>query len=112
MRLGFLVQLNAEMYTTYKLKWASALVRILGIDFHTNQDLMSAMNFKSINTKVVNLFNVWSIRDLSLWGHIQIVNTLVISQYKYKLLMISTLSNSYLLKLQKEIISLWKGQRP
>ena len=103
MRLGSLRNSDAKLYSDNQLQWSSGPIKILGIQFHNDKQQMLEVNYTNIIQKIDNLFKSWDNRDLSLWGRIIVINTLAISQLIYKMLMINSLNNIYLLEIQKLI---------
>ena len=113
MRLGSLHNTNAKLYSTLQMKWSSGPVRIWGVVYHNDEKAMVKENFESLVTKIDNTLSIWDTRDLSLIGRVLVVNSLIISQLVYKMLMMFTIQNEYFDRVQESIKTfLWQGKRP
>jgi len=55
----------------------------LGVHFSYNQELTIEKNFFDKLNKLKQMLNVWSSRDISLYGRINIVKTTAISQISF-----------------------------
>lgn len=113
MRIGCLEHASAEKYTLLPLKWTSGPIKILGIDIHNDIQTMSQVNFQSFRIKLLDTVKRWQNRGLSLIGKILVINTLLISQMVYKLLMVCMLNEPVLQELVGIIVEfLWDGKKP
>ena len=65
------------------VKWPQRPIYALGTAFSYNRNLCEAENFTSKINKLQKLFNIWSQRDLSLYGRILIAKTLGLSKLIY-----------------------------
>ena len=64
----------------YDLKWPREPVTALGTAFSYDSDKCEVKNFHDKATKIQKMFNLWSQRDLSLYGKITIAKTLGLSK--------------------------------
>lgn len=113
MRIGSLSDANARMYSLYQLKWTSGPVRILGVDIYNDPAVTSQMNFKIFSQKFHERLHSWQNRGASLLGRILIVNTLLVSQLVFKMLMIVNFTDETYAELKKIIMDfIWDGKRP
>ena len=69
----------ARKDTPFGIKWPETPICALGTSFLYNYKLCEWENFTKIN-KLKTLFNVWSQRDLSVYGRITIAKTLGLSK--------------------------------
>ena len=84
-RIGSLKNADAKIYTQPMLKWSNDPIKILGVTVsHQKNDLIK-LNYNSIIQKMEGIFTTWRKRNLSLYGKILVVNTLVASLFVYKM---------------------------
>ena len=67
----------------FDVKWPRRPIYALGTAFSYNRNLCETENFTSKIDKLQKLFNIWSQRDLSLYGRILIAKTLGLSKLIY-----------------------------
>ena len=85
-------------------------VKILGIHFSYNDEIMKEKNFVSVIRKIENVLAVWRMRSLTLAGKITILKSLMFS----KIVFVSFLANiptciiKNLIKLKRDF--LWEGK--
>lgn len=98
--------------TPFEINWPQRPICALGISFSYNHKLCETENFTSKITKLQKLFNVWSQRDLSLYGKITITKTLGLSKLIFSSACIHTpaqvidIVNNMLAKF------IWNGKKP
>jgi len=73
----------------------SMSVKINGVFFNNNKDIMAQENFDWMFTKMNKHFIDWSKRHLSILGKIQIIKTFGLSQYLYSLAIIDFLPDHW-----------------
>lgn len=61
-------------------QFRNCLVKILGIDFHCNENLENHENYRKHIIKIEKLLKVWQRRQLSIEGKILIFKVLAISK--------------------------------
>ena len=66
--------------TLFGVQWPQRPISALGISFSYNLKLCELENFSQKICKIQKLFNIWSQRDLSLYGKITIAKTLGLSK--------------------------------
>jgi len=66
--------------TIFDLKWPQDLIFALGTAFSYDAYKCEVKNFHEKVTKMQKMFNLWSQRDLSLYGKIRIAKTLGLSK--------------------------------
>ena len=82
---GALASNNVIYCDTRYLIQAQDDIKINGVIFNQNEEMMKKANFEIMKTKMDRHFTEWSKRGLSLLGKIQIVKTFGLSQYLYTL---------------------------
>ena len=94
-KLGPIRESEAKYYTIKKIVWTNKPIKILGIWFHPNYNLMQKVNFEEKLDKIKDLVELWKKRKLTLMGKIAIINSLVISQFNYPLASLTTPSDHF-----------------
>lgn len=106
MRIGSLRNSNTQFYSLKNLFWVDG-IKILG----TRQFLLD--NYQGMLDKLLKLTMIWSNRSLNIMGKIVICNTLFLSQFVYKLLMISSPSVKFITDVKNIVRNfLWDGKPP
>ena len=86
MLIGSLQNTNAKMYSELPLHWSDGPIKILGVKFHPVMEESMQINYEEALEKAQSISQLWSVTGgLSLVGKTLIVNTLLISQFVYKL---------------------------
>ncbi len=84
-RIGSLKHSDAKLFTQKSFKWVDTPISVLSVDItHDKPDLIHR-NYKAVFKKISNITNVWKNRNLSLAGKVITINTLMASQFIYKL---------------------------
>lgn len=113
MRIGSLSDSKAQCYSMNQLKWTSGPVKVLGIDVYNDLRDMSEYNFSIFKNKFAQKLSSWQYRGLSLIGRNLVVNTLLMSQLVYKMMMVCSMSKGEFLELKNQISQfLWNGSKP
>ena len=111
-RVGSIRKSNAKFYSRNKLIWTNDSVKILGITIDHDMEKCMSKNYDSLIDKAESIMNAWAHRNLSLIGRIQVVNTLVLSLFVYRLLVLPNLSDDHVKKLNDAIKKyLWSKAR-
>ena len=110
-KLGPLRDSDARYYTMKKLFGSDGAVKILGIYFHPDQQVMEQLNYWNTLKDIEAILNKWTNRALSLNGKITVINSLIASKLVYKMLATPTPSRNCF-KAYKQIILqfLWDGK--
>ena len=66
-----------------KLKLSDETVYALGVYFSCNEELATKINFFEKLPKFEKILNIWSSRDISIYGRVNIVKTLAISKLTF-----------------------------
>ena len=107
-RIGSLRHSNAQLYNMTQYVWFSQDINVLGVTI-AHEDIVYK-NYKDMQQKVKETLNAWYNRGLSLIGKTQIINTLVASQFVYKMMVLPTMPNSIIKNIENEIRHyLWNG---
>ena len=113
LRIGSLRDTNAKYFSQNPLHWSDGPIKILGIHITNNAQEMSEINYKELIQKTENICRVWGKRSLTLLGRIQIVNTLIIPIWLYRLQVLRTPSTDIFNKFKKVLLSfIWEEKRP
>lgn len=110
LRVGSLRDSNAMFYTVKPLHWVEEL-RILGINIGKKSSAHS--NYDNLIDKVKSLITLWSSRHLTIMGKILLCNTLLTSQWIYKLLMVITPPQNLFYRYKRLILDfIWDSKPP
>ena len=89
LRIGSMKNSLAKLYTQKPLRWTQDPMTILGIKIVTDDSLIS-INFEPLIQKVKTLMFFWQQRDLTWYGKITIIKSLLASQFVYRMLVLPT----------------------
>ena len=84
-RIGSLQNSNARFFSNRKVNWINTPLNILGIYVSHDWDECLKLNYEPLITKTRDILNVWKLRNLTLLGKIQIVNSLIASLFVYRM---------------------------
>ena len=112
-RVGSLANTDAKLYSARKLPWTNNSINILGVEIMHDDISTLEKNYNSIVSKVDQIINSWTHRNLSLIGKIQVVNTLIASLFVYKMSVLPPIPD-YIVKKIESLIQkyLWNGHKP
>lgn len=109
-RIGSILGTNVQLPTNKPFVWVHSL-KILGIIIADEN--METLNYDRLLQKVKTVCMDWSNRSLSLFGKIQIVNTLMSSQFMYVITMLRSIPNAVVKAYEKIVREfLWNGKKP
>ena len=83
-RIGSLRHTDAVLYTQKSFTWSNGPVETLGVKIDTDGG-SSIENFSDVMTKLKKVCNCWINRQLTIFGKILVVNTLMGSLFVYKM---------------------------
>ena len=107
-RIGSLRHSDAAMYDMNQFSWSNKDINVLGITI-AHEDLVHK-NYAGIANKSKNILNSWQNRGLSLIGKVQVVNTLVASQFVYKMMVLPQIPKQVVKNMENVIREfLWSG---
>ena len=111
-RIGSIRNTNAKCYVEKQVNWTNDPINILGVVVHDDENVVMKENYQPILLKAKSILNQWNRRKLSLIGKIQIVNTLVASLFYYRMSVIRSIHNKYVMQFDQMVQSfLWDGGR-
>ena len=84
-RIGSIRYSQAKLYTQKNFRWESSPINVLGVDISHSEDIVIERNYNQVLSNVRDVLNLWENRDLSLMGKVLVVNSLLASQFVYKL---------------------------
>lgn len=82
--MGSLRNSDAKFYSTLPLKWSDGPLTIHGIKVHPDYRELLCLNYADIQAKIDSVLWLWSVRNLTPLGKIEVVNTLCNSQFVYR----------------------------
>ena len=111
--LGAIKNSNVKFYSHKKLVWSNLPVNLLGIVISNNQQETYNLNIEPLIVKAQAILHKWSSRDLSILGRIQIINSLVVSIFNYRLAVLPSLMDAHAKQIKQMFLQfLWKGKKP
>ena len=96
----------------FDIKWPKRPIYALGTAFSYNRNLCESENFTSKINKLQKLFNIWSQRDLSLYGRILITKTLGLSKLIYSSACVQTPTQVSEIVNKLVVNFIWNGKKP
>ena len=96
---GYIVG-NDVIDTNLPIRWVEK-VRILGINFVADTENLLQQNISDITRKVEMLIQAWSTRSLIPLGKITVINSLLISQFVYKLMLVHSPGHEFFVRIHK-----------
>ena len=98
---------------TKGMKVVTSSINVLGVNITADLEKLLRENYDPLYEKCKAILNSWKSRQLSLYGKIITINTLVASQFVYKMNVLPSISDQFIKKMEKlceEFI--WNGRRP
>ena len=86
---------DPKSYRLNKIAWTDQPVKMLGVWFYPNKEMMEQLNFQNKLDIVKGVFDIWSTRKLAVMGKITIINSLAISQFIYQFSALPTPSQGF-----------------
>ena len=113
-RIGSLKTSKAKLYTAENVKWTSEQINVLGVELNNeSEQALLQQNYQPLLQKTKQVLKTWRRRNLSLYGRIQIINTLVASLYVYKMAVLPRLPDVYIKQFNNMIEDfIWTGHKP
>ena len=112
-RVGSKRGMTEKLDVKAKFKWSNDNISVLGLLIQLdNLNYIQELNFESVIKKAEITLSSWAVREMSILGKIEIVNTLVSSLFVYLMQMVPTVSSE-----QEKVIKLitqfiWNGRKP
>ena len=98
-------------YPEWNLKWGNTKFILLGIDFHVDLHLIPKINFDKKLVKLKSLIQSWKRRILTPIGRVQVIKSLLISQFNHLFISLPNPDESFLQKLNTELFHfLWNSK--
>ena len=107
-RIGALKNSQQKLAVSKTFKCLNDQIDTLGLMIVTED--INNMNFKTTSERAENLLKLWRMRDLSLFGRINVINTLIGSLFIYKMHVLPLLSNNFIAKFQHLITDFMEWQ--
>ena len=109
-RIGSLRHSNSQLYDISQVKWSNDDITVLGVTI-AHEDIVQK-NYKVLEEKVKKTLSSWYNRGLTLSGKIQVVNTLVASQFVYKMMVLPIIPDVTVKRIDNMIREfLWNGKK-
>ena len=95
------------------LKVSAEPINVLGVWIVQNADELYSLNYDPLIQKVSDMLNQWKNRNLTLYGKINVINTLCVSLFVYKMQVLPRIPNEVVKIVEKEFVRyIWKGGIP
>ena len=112
-RIGSLRNSEAKIYTQPMLNWSNNPIEVLGVRITHDKGDLARINYENIIQKSTGILTNWRRRNLSLYGKILIVNTLISSLFVYKMYTVPSMSLQMIKQLNKICSDfIWNGRKP
>ena len=111
-RIGLLKSSDAKLYTQANYAWSQPPIYTLGIYVIEDSESMAVLNLTPVAQDIDDTLKLWNSRNLTLMGHVLVVNTLIESKLIYRLSVLPEIPAQILLQLQDAIWSfIWQNKR-
>ena len=95
-----------------KIDFNTSGIKILGIHLSQNKEYMTKYNFDRVFQKFQAVLSMWKMRNLTLYGKVQVVRSLAMSQLLYVCSKLPV-PKTFTTKVEKEIVRfVWNGRKP
>jgi uncharacterized protein YnzC (UPF0291/DUF896 family) len=78
---GSMIGSETKLCNDVALDWTREPIKILGVNFSADVSKIWELNSNEIKTKCEHTFNTWSKRNLTLFGKITVIKSLIISRF-------------------------------
>ena len=111
-RIGSLANSDAKLYSEKAMNWASGTINVLGIDIYQTEEELQK-NYEKVVSKAKQVIDSWENRNISLFGKIQVINSLIASLFVYKMSVLPTMNKSMVKEFRQMCEHyIWNGKRP
>ena len=111
-RVGSLRRSNAKLFTQKDFKWSNDAIQLLGVKINGDGSICNE-NFDVIISKVKNICSQWMNRNLTLYGKVLVVNTLIGSLFVYKMSTMLNMTDRQINTVEGVIREyIWTGKKP
>ena len=112
-RIGSLRKSAARLYTEENMRWTNEGINVLGIEVRHESDETVTVNYATAIQRMEQTLNRWYNRSLSLYGKINVINTLCASVFVYKMSCLPMLPPRYVKQINTMMEKyIWNGHRP
>ena len=112
-RIGSLRNTNAMFISQRAVTWTNDPVNVLGVWISNSEEETENLNFHALVEKVDATLNSWKTRNSSLIGRILIVNTMIISLFVYRMMVLPRMREKLYKVLKEKIVKfIWNGAKP
>ena len=100
-RIGSLRHSKAMLYNMDQVAWSNEDINVLGVTVaHEN---IVQKNYESLINKTRSILNSWKNRGLTLMGKVLVVNTMVMSLFVYKMMVLPSIPETIVKQIENEI---------
>ena len=111
LKLGPFRNTEAKFYTMKQLFWSDGPIRILGFQIFPDRKVMMQENYDMLLTTVQTKLEKWKKCNLTLFGKVTIINTLINSLFVHKLTALPTPPETFFVNYKRIILEfLWGGK--
>ena len=114
LRIGSIRDSDATFYTTKPLKWSdTGSISLLGVTISVDKDELINANYTQVIERIKDKVDMWKKRNLTIFGRILIIKTLLFSQIIYRMNVLPFLPETLVKQLQNIIVNyLWNDKPP
>ena len=110
-RIGSLHKSNARLVTQRKITWANNHINMLGVNISNDRDTVCD-NISDVIQKMKAIASMWYYRNMSLFGKVLIINSLMASLFVYRMQAVDLIREKDILEVENVMENfLWKGKR-
>ena len=110
LRVGSIRNKTDILLKNYGFKWKNSIT-VLGLEILTDINKTFQINYSKKIASIKNLMNIWSQRDMTMFGKILVSKSLILSQYNYLLACLPTPNETKLKELDDKIINFVRSNR-
>ena len=93
------------------IKWTTEPIKTLGINLSANLKNILDINYGPVKDKIINILNIWSQRNLTLYGKTTVIKSHVVSQLVYLMSVLPSPGVDYLKEIQSKMFKfLWNNK--
>ena len=111
-RMGSIHNTEAKYYTEAGVVWSNEPINVLGVRIGVEDNILE-LNYDNLVKKTRDTLNAWENRGLCLHGKVCVINTLIASQFVYKMLVLPEIPNHIVQKIENLFVDyLWSNKKP
>ena len=112
-RMGSAKKGDASKYTKHKMLVVDSEINVLGVWVCSDDKKLNELNYTPMLEKIKGILMKWRSRQLSLFGKITVINTLIASLMVYKMSVLPSLNTAFVKKFNDIITKfIWNDRRP